>query len=146
MFSCIFTVWSTGTIFFFLVNYYKVLSFGVYWMIHLYNKIPWWVNWPNTQVFIYLLSVWSYFNHLHSSQWITFPTQSFWVLYSFCRFAYCGIFSFNLITTQSALILLCVIKFYFDMIIIKSQRKQWFSWLSLSIRLSHPSLPADLLN
>ena len=33
---------------------------------------------------LYHLSVWSNFNFLHNSQWITFPTQSCLVLYSFC--------------------------------------------------------------
>ena len=33
---------------------------------------------------IYHLFVWSNFNFLHKSQWITFPTQSCIVLYSFC--------------------------------------------------------------
>ena len=33
---------------------------------------------------IYHLFVWSNLNFLHSSEWITLPTQSFLVLYSFC--------------------------------------------------------------
>ena len=33
---------------------------------------------------IYHLFVWSNLNFLHNSQWITFPTQSCLVLYSFC--------------------------------------------------------------
>ena len=32
---------------------------------------------------IYYLFIWSNFNFLHNSQWITFPTQSCLVLYSF---------------------------------------------------------------
>ena len=37
----------------------------------------------NTGLFLYHLSIGSYFNLLHSSQWITFPTLSYLVLYSF---------------------------------------------------------------
>ena len=38
----------------------------------------------DSELGIYHLFVWSKFNILHSSQWITFPTQSCLVLYSFC--------------------------------------------------------------
>ena len=37
-----------------------------------------------TGLFIYYLFVWSNLNCLHISQWITLPTQSCQVLYSFC--------------------------------------------------------------
>ena len=49
---------------------------------------PWGVcvsfSWTNAWLCIYDLFVWSNFNFLHSSQWITLPTQSYLVLYSFC--------------------------------------------------------------
>ena len=38
----------------------------------------------NSGLCYYHLVVWSNFNLLHNSQWITFPTQSSLVLYSFC--------------------------------------------------------------
>ena len=38
----------------------------------------------DTGVYIYHLFVWSNFNFLHNSQWITLATQSCLVLYSFC--------------------------------------------------------------
>ena len=37
-----------------------------------------------TGLFIYHLFVWPNFSFLHNSQWITLPTQSCLVLYSFC--------------------------------------------------------------
>ena len=39
---------------------------------------------PYAVLCIYHLFVWSYFNFLHNSQWITLPTQSCRVLHSFC--------------------------------------------------------------
>ena len=38
----------------------------------------------NSELCLYHLFVWSNFNDLQNSQWITFPTQSCLVLYSFC--------------------------------------------------------------
>ena len=49
---------------------------------------------------IYHLSIGSNLNHLHNSQWITFPTQSYQVLYSFCASL---LHSFNLWLTVSSL-------------------------------------------
>ena len=41
-------------------------------------------SWTGAGLCIYHLFVWSNFNFLHISQWITLPTQSCLVLYSFC--------------------------------------------------------------
>ena len=41
-------------------------------------------SWTDPGLCIYYLFVWSNLNFLHNSQWITFPTQSCLVLYSFC--------------------------------------------------------------
>ena len=38
----------------------------------------------DSRLCIYHLFLWSNFSLLHSSQWITLPTRSFLVLYSFC--------------------------------------------------------------
>ena len=41
-------------------------------------------SWTGAGLCIYHLLVWSNLNFLHISQWITLPTQSYLVLYSFC--------------------------------------------------------------
>ena len=41
-------------------------------------------SWTGVGLCIYHLFVWSNFNFLHNSQWITLPTQSYLVLYSYC--------------------------------------------------------------
>ena len=41
-------------------------------------------SWTDSDLCLYNLSAWSNFKLLHNSQWITFPTQSCLVLYSFC--------------------------------------------------------------
>ena len=43
-----------------------------------------WFSRTDSGLCIYYLVVWLNFNFLHNSQWITFPTQSCLVLYSFC--------------------------------------------------------------
>ena len=45
-----------------------------------------WVSffWPGAELCIYLLFVWLNLNFLHISQWITLPTQSCLVFYTFC--------------------------------------------------------------
>ena len=45
-----------------------------------------WISFSRTDSGLYIshLFVWSSLNFLHSSQWITLPTQSYLVLYSFC--------------------------------------------------------------
>ena len=40
-------------------------------------------SWTDSGICIHHLFVWSYFNFLYNSQWITFPTQSCQDLYSF---------------------------------------------------------------
>ena len=66
-------------LFILLIITIKVWSSGQVYVICLGLKIP--------ENFIYLILrnmvVWSNFNFLHNSQWITFPTQSCLVLYSF---------------------------------------------------------------
>ena len=41
-------------------------------------------SWTDSWLYIYHLFVWSNFNFFHNSQWITLPTQSCLVLYTFC--------------------------------------------------------------
>ena len=41
-------------------------------------------SWTDSGLCLYHLFVWSNFNFLDSSQWITLPTQSWLILYSFC--------------------------------------------------------------
>ena len=41
-------------------------------------------SWIDSVLYIISLSAWTNSNSLHNSQWITFPTQSSFVLYSFC--------------------------------------------------------------
>ena len=84
LFSLIFNLWSTGT---------AKFSFSFFFFItitrssirYLYLKILC-VSFSRSDsgLCIYYLVVWSNFNFLHSSQLITFPTQSWLVLYSFC--------------------------------------------------------------
>ena len=45
-------------------------------------------SWTNPWLCIYHLFEWSHLNFLCISQWITLPTLSFLVLFSFCAFAY----------------------------------------------------------
>ena len=41
-------------------------------------------SWTDSGLYKYHLFVWPNFSFLHNSPWITFPTQSYLVLYSFC--------------------------------------------------------------
>ena len=70
----------------------KLLLIWVAFRNHLTKLKPFHLDaclWENTLQFesslcIYRLVVWSNFHLLHNSQWISFPTQSCLVLYSFC--------------------------------------------------------------
>ena len=62
--------------------YYKVLSFGRDYMICLYFNLC--DSFSRTDDVKILLFIWSNLSFLHNSLWITLPTQSSLVLYSFC--------------------------------------------------------------
>ena len=67
-------------------------------------------------LYIYHLSVWSNFNLLHNSQWITFPTQSC-LLWNFYVSVCCIRFCFSSIITEPILaILLYIFHLYFDLL------------------------------
>ena len=61
---------------------------------------------------IYHLLVWSNFNLLHNSQWLSFPTQSCLVLYSF----YDSLLHLLIMWLLTLAILLCTINFCFNII------------------------------
>ena len=94
-----FTLWSAGTakstilqvlffLFFFLLffYYYKIWSSGrdlvIRFCLKSRRSLCPSFSWTDSGLCIYHLFVWSNFNFLHSSQWITLPTQSCLVLYS----------------------------------------------------------------
>ena len=92
-----FIMWSTGRakfticqlLFFFLFFFFCWLSLGqVVWCFVWISKSQriLCVSFPrrDSELCIYHLFVWSSLNFLPSSQWITLPTQSCLVLYSFC--------------------------------------------------------------
>ena len=64
--------------FFVIDYYYKIWSFG--WDVKILEEFVW----IDVGLCICHLFVRSNFNFLHNSQWITLPTQSCLVLYSFC--------------------------------------------------------------
>ena len=72
----------------FFVDYYKIWSSGRDSVIGLYLKIieefMYLILWTDAGLCIYHLLVWSNLNFWHNSQWITLPTKSCLVLYSFC--------------------------------------------------------------
>ena len=82
-----FCLFSLFTWLFLLINSRSVLQTGITWSIF-YFKIPKnslrLISLKDFGLCIYHLVVWSNFNHLHGSQWITFPSQSCPVLYCFC--------------------------------------------------------------
>ena len=118
-------------------------------------------SWTDSGLCVYCLIVWSNLNLLHNSLWITFPTQSCQVLYSFlclfAAFAYFLINDFISFTIWSTLaILLLLINFLFNIIIINI-KSPWQHRvpppslslsLSLSLAIRHycPSLLAGLPN
>ena len=89
-----FILWSVGTakstilqIFFFLL----IIRFGLLarirgsvCMLKSYRSLCVSFSMTGAWLYIYHLLVWSNFNFLHISQWITLPTQSCLALYSFC--------------------------------------------------------------
>ena len=85
----IFTLWSTGmTVLWFLLIFTRfgvLIRIGWSVCISQFQRIVC-ISFSRTEpgLCIYYLVEWSNFNFLHNSQWITFPTQSFLVLYSFC--------------------------------------------------------------
>ena len=83
-FSFNFTLWSTGT--FLLIIIRSGLLAEIRWSVWISEShMNLCVSFSRTGVglCIYYLFVWSNLNFLHNSQWITFPTQSCQVLYSF---------------------------------------------------------------
>ena len=70
--------------FFFFFDYHKVESSGRDEVLECQRSLCVSFSRTDSRLCIYHLFVWSNFNFLHNSQWITFPTQSCLVLYSFC--------------------------------------------------------------
>ena len=65
---------------------------------------------------IYHLFVWSNLNFLHNSQWITFPTQSCRVLYSFCAYLLLSLIRWLIVSSLSLhnlhLLFCCVLSIF----------------------------------
>ena len=87
-----FILWSAGTakstiwqiLFFFFVDYFLA---GIRWslcMLKSHRSLCESFSRTGTGLCIYHLFLWSNWNFLHISQWITLPTQSCLALYSFC--------------------------------------------------------------
>ena len=91
-----FILWSAGTakstifqiLFFFLVIIIRSgLLAEIRWSVCMsksHRSLCVSFSWTAAWLCIYHLFVWSNLNFLHISQWITLPTQSYLVLYSFC--------------------------------------------------------------
>ena len=91
--SFIFILWSAGTanftdsLFLLLIIMRCGLLAGIRWsvcMLRSYRSLCESFSRTGVGLCIYHLFVWSNWNFLHISQWITFPTQSCLALYSFC--------------------------------------------------------------
>ena len=94
-FSFIFALWLAGTansaswfvLFILLINNRSDFLASISWSVYTseYKRILW-VSFSMTDsiLCIYHLSAWPNLNLLNNSLWITFPTQSCLVLYSFC--------------------------------------------------------------
>ena len=91
----IFTLWSAEIVkfnrwqvlFFLLINTRSCLLTGIRWSVCISkSQRILCVSFSRTDSgsWIYHLSVWSCFNLLHNSLWITFSTHSYLVLYDFC--------------------------------------------------------------
>ena len=81
------TIWPVLCLFFFLVI---IFSSGRLvenkWFVRISNSqrsLCVLFSWTDSGLSLYHLFVWSNFNFLHSFQWMTLPTQSYLVLYSF---------------------------------------------------------------
>ena len=89
-----FTRWLAGTaksiilkVFFLLIIIRSGRLAEIWWSVCILKSqrnLRIWISWTDSGLCIYHLFVWSNFNFLHYSQWITLPTQSGRVLYSFC--------------------------------------------------------------
>ena len=118
-----FMQWSTGTakstilqVFSFLLIVMSGRLAEIRWSVCI-SKSSWRVcvsfSRTDSGLCIYHLFVWSNFNFLHNSQWITWPTQSCLVLYSFCLLCDWWFRLFHLITyiccfvVSSILALIC---------------------------------------
>ena len=65
---------------------------------------------------IYYLVVWSSFNFLHNSQWVTYPIQPCLVLYYFSASFIHSLRDWLVVSSLPLTILLCIIDFGFDII------------------------------
>ena len=90
-----FILWSAGTakstilliLFFLWIIMRSGLLAGIRWsvcMLKSHRSLYESFSWTGARLCIYHLFVWSNWNFLHISQWITLPTQSRLALYSFC--------------------------------------------------------------
>ena len=90
-----FILWSAGTakstilqiLFLLLIIMRSGLLAGIRWSVCMLKSHRSWsesFSRTGTGLCIYYLFVWSNWNFLHISQWITLPTQSCLALYSFC--------------------------------------------------------------
>ena len=93
----------------------------------------------DSALYIYHLFIWSNFNFLHSSQWITFPTQSCLVLYYFCAtlllsLIMCLIISF--LSLYLLYLLFCCVLYIFALIWLVCMALFWAAIRRDSISLS----------
>ena len=93
--SLFFTLWSAWTakstiqqvLFFLLISTRSGLLVGIRWSVCFskFQRLLWIsFSWTDSGLCLYHFVVWTNFNFLHNSQWITFPTLSYLILYSFC--------------------------------------------------------------
>ena len=84
-------VHNSASIFFLFFNFLIIIRSGrlaeIWWSVCISKSLRSFgfsFSWTNSGLCIYHLFIWSNFNFLHDSQWVTLPTQSCLVLYSFC--------------------------------------------------------------
>ena len=102
--------------------YRRVWSSGWDYVICLCQKIPenfmHLISRTDSGLCIYHLFVWSNFNFLHNSRWITFPTQSCLVLYSFYARLLHSLIMWLMVSSRSPhnlhLIFCCVLLLFFS--------------------------------
>ena len=97
-----FTLWSAGTA---KSTILQVLSFLLIIIRSFVSQNPREVcvsfSITDSRLCIYHLFVWSNFNFLHKSLWITLPTQSCLVMYSFCANLLCSLIMWLIVSSQS---------------------------------------------
>ena len=101
----------------------------------------------DTCLFIYHLVIWSNFNFLYISQWISIPTYTWQVLYSFCDSLFQSLIMWVILFFQSQLNLQLqcyIIDFHFDIIcpygVLCRYEKNFSFSLNISFKLSCPGL------